>query len=312
MLEAFFSTHNIPSAFVFNVDEEGHDEYVDTKEKELVVVPKECDKKLFFPVQRKDDHTTFVACIAADGSYLKPLIVVKRKTIEARILRLSVCDKVKIKFEETGYINIEVFNVCLIDVFIPEVIERRRKLNYTGPAVLIIDGCPSHYTKVLFDSCDANNVKIIFIPPHSSNQTQMLDLSMFHIHKENVRQARLFDIDNADLLMDKIEMLFDSFHRAASPPKIKASFAAAGAVYEVCEHYQYFPIIRFSINFTTQIWHCRRLKEEKADIREKRKGKSKTETRLKLDEFDKINPFWERPQVTEVIKKCQKLLIMMI
>lgn len=38
--------------------------------KELVVVPKKCDKKIFFPIQTKEDHTTFIACIAADGSYL--------------------------------------------------------------------------------------------------------------------------------------------------------------------------------------------------------------------------------------------------
>lgn len=93
LLESYFLTYNIPNPFIYNVDEEGHDEYVDTKKTETVVVPKGNTEKLRFPVERKDDHTTFVACICADGTYMKPLIVVKRKTIEARILKASFWNK---------------------------------------------------------------------------------------------------------------------------------------------------------------------------------------------------------------------------
>lgn len=210
-LESYFLTYNIPSPFVYNVDEEGHDEFVDTKKTELVVVPQSNTQKLRFPVKRKDDHTTFVACICADGSYMKPLMVVKRKTIEARILRTSLWDKVKIEHEETGYINSKIFDAWLEKVFIPEVNRRRLFYNYFGPAVLILDGCPSHYTNRLYDLCNKNTIKIFFIPPHSSNQTQMLDLATFHSHKENVRSARLFEITNEDLLVDKVKMLYSSF-----------------------------------------------------------------------------------------------------
>ena len=102
LLESYFLTYDIPTPFVYNVDEEGHDEYVDTKKTETVVVPKGNTEKLRFPVERKDDHTTFVACICADGTYMKPLIVVKRKTIEARILRTSLWNKLRIEHEDTG------------------------------------------------------------------------------------------------------------------------------------------------------------------------------------------------------------------
>ena len=61
------------------------------KKKDLIVVPIEWEKKEYhFPIHKREDHTTFVACIAADGSYFRPLIVVKRKTIEARVLRLAI------------------------------------------------------------------------------------------------------------------------------------------------------------------------------------------------------------------------------
>ena len=308
MIGLYFLTYDIPSYFVFNVDEEGHDEYVDTKKKELLVVPKSNTEKLLFPVERKDDHTTFVACIAADGSYLKPLIVVKRKTIEARALRKSLSDKVMILCEDTGYINSEIFNKWLSDLFIPEVQERRRKFNYTGPAVLILDGCPSHYTNDLYDLCNKNNIKIFFIPPHSSNQTQMLDLATFHSHKENVRKARILDIDNDDLLIDKIIMLYDSFHRSASYSNIISSFETAGVVYDVSES-DHRPIVRMSIDHTTRLWNHPRTKEQKAQIREDRKGKSETELRVKLEDFNSfVEPYWKNDRVTKVISKMPKII----
>lgn len=307
MLAAFFLSIEIPSYFVFNVDEEGHDEYVDAKKKELLVVPKDNTQTLYYPVKRRDDHTTFVACIAADGSYLKPLIVVKRKTIEARILRASLFDKVVIKYQETGYINSDVFNYWVTEVFIPEVNERRKKFNYSGPAVLIIDGCPSHYTDVLFDSCNQNNIKIFFIPPHSSNQTQMLDLATFNVHKINVRKARLFEIDDDNLLIDKIIMLYDSFQKAATYSNIRSSFEVAGAVYDVSA-VNLMPIVKFSIDFTTKIWHHHRTSEEKAKIRELRKGKGETELRVKLDDFNKFSVYWQNDNIKKVVEKMPKIL----
>ncbi len=305
LLESYFLTYDIPSPFVFNVDEEGHDEYVDTKKTELVVVPKSNTQKLRFPVERKDDHTTFVACICADGSFMKPLIVVKRKTIEARIMRTSLWNKLRIEHDETGYINSKIFDIWTEKIFIPEVNRRRLEFNYTGPAVLILDGCPSHYTEKLFDLCNANTIKIFFIPPHSSNQTQMLDLATFHSHKENVRSARLFDITNDDLLVDKIQMLYDSFQKAASYKTIISSFEAAGAVFEPngC-----MPIVRFSIDFTTQIWHKNKTKKEKAEIKEKRKGKGKTETRIDVEDYGNLSVYWSNKDAQKVVKKMPKII----
>ena len=307
MLESYFHTYNIPCSFVFNVDEEGHDEYVDTKKKELLVVPQDNTKRLQFPVERKDEHTTFVACICADGTYLKPLIVVKRKTIEARILRTSLCGMIKIEHEETGYVNSEVFNAWINKVFIPAVTSRRLEYNYTGPAVLIIDGCPSHYTEELFDACNSHNIKIFFIPPHSSNQTQMLDLALFHSHKEKVRNARLFEIDDDDLLIEKVKMLFDSFQQAASYKTITKAFETAGAVFDPPGPNDCGPIVRFSIDFPTQITHLPRTKKVIAEIREKRKGKSETEIRVNLKDLD-LSTYWQNQNIQKVIKKMPKII----
>ncbi|KAK8894756.1 hypothetical protein M9Y10_023193 [Tritrichomonas musculus] len=134
LLESYFLTYDIPTPFVYNVDEEGHDEYVDTKKTETVVVPKGNTEKLRFPVERKDDHTTFVACICADGTYMKPLIVVKRKTMEVRILRTSLWNKLRIEHEDTDYINSKIFDAWLEkDLFLKKIKEDWNKI----PQVLL-------------------------------------------------------------------------------------------------------------------------------------------------------------------------------
>lgn len=220
-------------------------------------------------------------------------------------MRTSLWNKLRIEHDETGYINSKIFDIWTEKIFIPEVNRRRLEFNYTGPAVLILDGCPSHYTEKLFDLCNANTIKIFFIPPHSSNQTQMLDLATFHSHKENVRSARLFDITNDDLLVDKIQMLYDSFQKAASYKTIISSFEAAGAVFEPngC-----MPIVRFSIDFTTQIWHKNKTKKEKAEIKEKRKGKGKTETRIDVEDCGNLSVYWSNKDAQKVVKKMTKII----
>ena len=155
----FFQRYNVPSHFVFNLDEEGHDQFSDAI-KEYVVVPKSHVGKVSYPVCRKNDHTTFLACISAGGDYLNPLIIVKRKTVDSKIFYVPINDKIMIKDSESGYINSEIYDDWMNSVFFPGLKERREKFSYEGPAVLLLDGCSSHLTQNMIQECDANNVKI--------------------------------------------------------------------------------------------------------------------------------------------------------
>ena len=73
------------------------------------MVTKETKGPVNYPVKRTNDHTTFLACITADGSYLNPLIVVKRKTVEARFFRVPIADKIYLSESESGFMTTEIF-----------------------------------------------------------------------------------------------------------------------------------------------------------------------------------------------------------
>ena len=156
LLYAYTQVHKIPSGFILNLDEEGHDTFCD-KTKQVVVVQKELDGPFSYPVSRKNNRTTFLACISADGEYLNPLIIIKRKTVDSRFLTIPLFDKVLLEYSESGYINGQLFDHWIEDVFVPYIKEKRLKYKYDGPALLLLDGCSSHYTKKFFQACIENN-----------------------------------------------------------------------------------------------------------------------------------------------------------
>ena len=71
-LYMFTLANNIPSAFIFNLDEEGNEEFADAKNEKLIV-KKGSNGTYHYPVSRKQDHATLLACIVANGTFLKPL-----------------------------------------------------------------------------------------------------------------------------------------------------------------------------------------------------------------------------------------------
>lgn len=301
LLYSYTQAHDIPSGFILNLDEEGHDSFCD-KTKQVVVVQKELNGPFSYPVARKNNRTTFLACICADGEYLNPLIIIKRKTVDSRFLTIPLFDKVLIEYSESGYINGQLFDHWIENVFVPYIKEKRLKYKYDGPALLLLDGCSSHYTKKFFQACNDNNIKIFFLPPHSSHLTQPLDLCLFHLHKEKIR--RLFLSIDDENVSEKILDLYSAFQMAANVKNIKSSFEATGAVYEASG--SIFPIIHFSKDFSTKCSPLCKTKKDKKIIRQKREGVSNK--RINIEDINLCSYFETSPKVKEISKKIPNIV----
>ena len=125
----------------------------------MIVTEKDKGKELSYTVTRQNNHETFLACISADGSYLKPLIVIKRKTLDVRICRIPIMDKIIIGSSESGFINSNLFDRWVENALIPYIKQRREEHKHEGRALLLLDGASSHFTKLFFDQCNANKIK---------------------------------------------------------------------------------------------------------------------------------------------------------
>lgn len=86
-----------PASLVFNIDEVGQDEFVDTNSM-CVIIPSSCtDATTKIPVRRLYKLSTLVYCIGVDGTMIKPLLKIPRKTLDSVLLKRSICNNVMIK-----------------------------------------------------------------------------------------------------------------------------------------------------------------------------------------------------------------------
>ena len=138
--------HDVPAAFVFNMDETGINEYANAKKKQVVVDTNFPGETTEYPVERNTNSSTLVACIAADGTGIPPLLVVKHRTIREVIEEMCwTGEKVTFAHSESGFITRDIFMRWLREVFIPNVNERRERIGNMGQwAYILMDNCRSH------------------------------------------------------------------------------------------------------------------------------------------------------------------------
>jgi hypothetical protein len=158
--------------FVFNVDETGCSEHIDSHEV-IVVVPIDYpDPSVPVSVSRHTKRSTLTACIAADVYWMKSFVIVDRATVEAEV-GLSGYDSsnVFLASQENAFLTTRLFEPWAREVFFPVVAQRRAEFGYTGRARLLLDGLGSHHTDEFLQTCASQDIDVRFLVPHSSDQT---------------------------------------------------------------------------------------------------------------------------------------------
>jgi hypothetical protein len=153
------------------MDEMGHQVWSDAIDTVCFVPNDENLSVVYYPVAREGKRITLIACIAADGSYMRPALILARKTFEDEVLETGLTRR-KLELyrnQPHSFINTEIFEDWFQDTFCPELRERRRLFNYDGPAFLLLDNCSAHHGEIFDRLAQEHNVVILFLPPHSSN-----------------------------------------------------------------------------------------------------------------------------------------------
>ena len=265
---AAFYIHILPEALmdvhpslVFNVDEMGAEMFADRK-RIFVFVPEDKVPKngpLFVGVPRSARRCTLLVCISLDGTTLCPTIITRTKTIDSAVFEKGGYDSnnLKIYNTENSFINNEVFGEWLCDVFLPEVVRRRKVLaetlgTFNDRAVLILDGCSAHTMEPFKELLRRYNVTMVFLVPHSSHMSQALDVGIFARCKNLIRNDTKYRVDLQDLdealaqdndaentrvplpaekgllLAEYILKILRSFDQATTPDNVVSAFAQVG------------------------------------------------------------------------------------
>ena len=233
-IESYFEeiaevVHNgqIPAAFVVNVDESGFDQFVDARQTRRIVPARYEFNRIPVGVTRTEKRATLIAAICADGMALRPMIVLQRETIEKELLlRGYTPDKVRLCRSDTGFVNSTLFLEWGKRCFFPDMRQRRAQLDYDGPILLIMDGFGCHQSEAFLELAEEENVVCRFIPPHTSDQLQPLDLGVFANQK---RWQTNITVD-ADLNRQtkQVIKICDSYRMATTPKNVVSAFRRAG------------------------------------------------------------------------------------
>lgn len=150
------------------------------------------------------------------------------KNIEAYGYNSSNC---VIVGQESGFINAELFDYWAESVLFPEIERKRILLNYKGDAILMLDGCTSHFSDFFQDECTYNGVYPFQDPPGTSDQVQALDLGIFSIQKtikKNLRPPKQIKGE----MEREIVCIVDSWKQATLSRNVVSAFNQAGIYLE--------------------------------------------------------------------------------
>ena len=275
-LEAFYTTtlpeslRGVHPSLVFNIDEMGAERYADRKQVK-VFLPKSRNgsRKIAIGVPRKPHRCTLMACIALDGSTLKPAIITRNRTVSSVLFQRGYGHKnIALYHTKNSFVTCDVFERWLREIFIPYVEEKRAYLRqrlgaFDDRAVLLLDGCSSHVNPAFQRLLEEKNVTMSFLIPHSSHLSQPLDLGIFgHVknlirneatYTINVKELAKDDVDGLErgtpradeqeprrtergrALAESIAVILDAFERATSRRRVVSAFSQVGVFYELVD-----------------------------------------------------------------------------
>ena len=228
-LEQTLNVAQVPAAFIVNIDEAGFAEFADRHTTTRIVPASYPLNSVGVPVSRAEKRATLLAGICADGSALKPLVIVQRDTLARELLvRGYTADKIMFETTEKGYMNTEVFIKWGKKCFIPEMQRRRQDFGYDGPIILLLDQFGCHCNEVFIAMCEEANIVCTFLPPHTSDQLQPCDLGLFGIQKKWMSSIQIPDGLNRQTR--QIVKIIDSYRMATTFKNVTSAFRRAGIV----------------------------------------------------------------------------------
>jgi hypothetical protein len=97
--------------FVFNINEMDHQDWANRHRKPCFVSAAHERRYVYFPVHYLGKRITLIACIARDGSFLKPMVIVPRKTVDDDLLLTDLTsEKVDVISQPRGDSSTATFN----------------------------------------------------------------------------------------------------------------------------------------------------------------------------------------------------------
>ena len=221
LLQTTLTEHNFSGEpwRIYNVDETG----MPLDPRKPRVVAKLGTKKVRVMGSGNKHQITVVACASATGHVIPPMVIFEGKNLKREWLHNEVTGTVY-AMSDKGWINAPLFNEWF-NHFLRHAPPGR-------PLLLLLDGHSTHYKLDTISKAMEQEVIILTLPPHSSQDTQPLDTGMFGPLKHYwSRECHEWMAKNPYKLMSKVHfntVFSKAWAKAALPSNAIAGFKKAG------------------------------------------------------------------------------------
>lgn len=129
---------------------------------------------------RTTKRCSAIIAISLNGEKPKPSLILTRITIDSEIYTFLPRNSFYQFYQPNGFITTTIFFLKWWEqIFIPHLPLKSQKFNFYGTANVIADGLRAHHAILNVIVKPTDKIKLIYIPPHSLNQTQALDFRVF-------------------------------------------------------------------------------------------------------------------------------------
>jgi hypothetical protein len=147
---------------------------------------------------------------------LRSVILIHRCPIETELDECGFTpDRVDSRTQDNAFIATELFFDWAEQVRFPYFEECRKRLQYYGPGVIILDGRTAHRGDAFLDEWTWRGLECLFLPPYSSDEVQPLDLYIFAIQKCEASNGRPHKRLHPQSV--KIMKMLDGYQKATCP-----------------------------------------------------------------------------------------------
>ena len=133
-----------PSICNVNVDESGQQDWIDKRNLQCYILADNPCEELTISNDRSSHRSTVLVGISLSGKLLKPLVVVKRTTIDSELVELGYGRSAMYQTSQTAFVNTVLYQKWELEVVIPYLNKNRTRIGYDGPAYILQDGFSGH------------------------------------------------------------------------------------------------------------------------------------------------------------------------
>ena len=221
LLKNVLSEHglmNLPNQ-IYNVDETG----MPLEHRPPKVVTKKGQKKVRCRTSGNRSQITVIGCVSATGQAIPPFVIFDTKSLNME-WRKGEIPGTTYGLSDKGWVDTELFKGWLTDHLLKHAVGAR-------PLLVLLDGHSSHYQPDLIRYAREHDI-LFCLPPHTSHESQPLDVSVFRPLKNNWQDVcHDYMQSNPGKVVTKYqfsELLSKAWNKTMTPSTICAGFKKSG------------------------------------------------------------------------------------